>query len=153
ALQAKLEFVDFKSGESWDHGGGVKIKTMPLNHPNGATGYRIEYGGQSIAYVTDTQHVIGKPDQNVLKLVEGADLMIYDSTYTDAEFPAKIGWGHSTWEEGVRLAKVAKVKQLVIFHHDPDHNDDFMAQLERTARAAWPGALVAREQMIVTPKR
>ena len=153
ALQAKLRFVDFKAGERWDHGNGVNIVTMPLNHPNGATGYRIEYGGKSICYVTDTEHVIGKPDQNVLKLIDGADLVIYDSTYTDAEFPAKIGWGHSTWEEGVRLAKAANVGQLCIFHHDPDHNDDFMAQLERTSRKMWPGAIVAREQMIVTPCR
>ena len=153
ALQAKLRFVDFRAGEKLDQGGGVKILTMPLNHPNGATGYRIEHGGKSICYVTDTEHVIGKPDQNVLKLIDGADLVIYDSTYTDAEFPAKIGWGHSTWEEGVRLAKMANVGQLVIFHHDPDHNDDFMANLERTARKVWDGAIVAREQMIVTPAR
>ena len=153
ALQAKLRFVDFKAGETWEQGSGVKILTMPLNHPNGATGYRIEHGGRSICYVTDTEHVIGKPDQNVLKLIDGADLVIYDSTYTDSEFPAKVGWGHSTWEEGVRLAKMAKVKQLAIFHHDPDHNDDFMAALERTARKAWDGAIVAREQMIVTPGR
>ncbi len=153
ALQAKLRFVDFKAGESWDQGGGVMVRTSPLNHPNGATGYRIEHGGQSICYVTDTEHVIGKPDQRVLKFIEGADIVIYDCTYTDAEFPAKIGWGHSTWEEGVRLAKLANVGQLVIFHHDPDHNDDFMAQLERTARTTWAGTVVAREQMILTPGR
>jgi phosphoribosyl 1,2-cyclic phosphodiesterase len=52
ALQAKLRFVDFKAGEDWDHGNGVKIVTMPLNHPNGATGYRIEFEGRSICYVT-----------------------------------------------------------------------------------------------------
>ena len=54
---------------------------------------------------------------------------------------------------GVRLCKAANVGQLAIFHHDPDHNDDFMAQLEKTARKAWSGALVAREQMIITPCR
>ncbi len=153
ALQAKLRFVDFEAGDRWDHGGGVTISTKPLNHPNGATGYRIEFGGQSICYVTDTEHVAGKPDQNVLNLIDGADLVIYDSTYTDAEFPAKIGWGHSTWEEGVRLCKAAGVGQLAIFHHDPDHDDDFMAQLEKTAQTAWQGALIAREQMIITPCR
>ena len=152
ALQAKLRFVDFKAGESWDAGGGVKIVTMPLNHPNGATGYRIEHGGKSICYVTDTEHVVGRPDQNVLKLIEGSDLVIYDSTYTDAEFPTKIGWGHSTWEEGVRLCKMANVGQLAFFHHDPDHDDDFMAKLERTSQEMWSGAIVAREQMIVAPR-
>jgi phosphoribosyl 1,2-cyclic phosphodiesterase len=150
ALQANLRFVDFKAGESWKQG-DVQIITGPLNHPNGATGYRIEYGGKSLVYVTDTEHVVGKPDERVLKLIEGADLVIYDSTYTDAEFPAKIGWGHSTWQEGVRLCKMARVRQLAIFHHDPDHDDDFMNKLEAEARQQWRGALVAREQMILTP--
>lgn len=149
ALQAALTFEDFKAGESWALDGGVKIGTAPLNHPNGATGYRVEYGGKSICYVTDTEHVIGKPDQNVLKLIEGADIVIYDSTYTDQEFKAKIGWGHSTWQEGVRLCKTAGVRQLAIFHHDPDHNDDFMRQVEADARREWSGCIVAREQMIL----
>ena len=150
ALQAALRFVDFSAGETWNQG-DVKIITAPLNHPNGSTGYRIEYGGKSLVYVTDTEHVIGKPDQTVLKLIEGADLVIYDCNYTDAEFPPKIGWGHSTWQEGIRLCKMAKARQLAIFHHDPDHDDDFMSRLEAEAREEWRGALVAREQMILTP--
>lgn len=149
ALQATLTFEDFKAGESWALDGGVKIITAPLNHPNGATGYRVEYGGKSICYVTDTEHVIGKPDQTVLKLIEGADIVVYDCTYTDQEFKAKIGWGHSTWQEGVRLCKMAGVRQLAIFHHDPDHNDDFMRQVEIEARKEWLGTVVAREQMIL----
>jgi phosphoribosyl 1,2-cyclic phosphodiesterase len=149
ALQAALTFEDFKAGESWALEGGVKIVTAPLNHPNGATGYRIEHGGRSICYITDTEHVIGKPDQTILKLIEGADIVIYDCTYTDAEFKAKIGWGHSTWQEGVRLCKMAGARQLAIFHHDPDHNDDFMRQVEMDARKEWVGTVVAREQMIL----
>ncbi len=149
ALQAALTFEDFKAGETWALDGGVKIITAPLNHPNGATGYRVEYGGKAICYVTDTEHVIGKPDQTILKLIEGADIVIYDCTYTDAEFKAKIGWGHSTWQEGVRLCKMAGVRQLAIFHHDPDHNDDFMRVLETDARKEWAGTVVAREQMIL----
>ncbi len=149
ALQAALTFEDFKAGESWGLDGGVKIVTAPLNHPNGATGYRVEYQGKAICYVTDTEHVIGKPDPTVLKLIEGADIVVYDCTYTDAEFKAKIGWGHSTWQEGMRLCKMAGARQLAIFHHDPDHNDDFMRQLELEARKDWAGSVVAREQMIL----
>ncbi len=151
ALQVDLDFVDFEAGDTWNIYEDVKLITQGLNHPNGATGYRIEYGGKSICYVTDTEHVVGKPDEHVLALIEGADLVVYDSTYTDEEFPAKIGWGHSTWEEGVRLCKQANVKQLAIFHHDPDHNDDFMRDIELKARDVWEGSLVAREQMILTP--
>src|SRR6188768_3534618 len=122
-MQASLTFEDFKAGESFKIGPDVTIVTAPLNHPNGATGYRVEFGGKSLCYVTDTEHVPGRPDQNVLGLIEGADLVIYDSTYTEDEFPAKVGWGHSTWQEAVALCTAAKVKQLSIFHHDPEHDD------------------------------
>ncbi len=149
AMRASLSYEDFRAGDSFDLPGNrrVKIRTTPLTHPNGATAYRIEYAGKSLCYVTDTEHVIGKPDQNVLGLIEGADLVIYDSTYTDKEFAGKIGWGHSTWEEGVRLCRAAEVKSLAIFHHDPDHEDLFMEDIESTARATWIGALVSREHM------
>ena len=149
AMSGNLEFEDFRAGEEFELIPGVKVVTAPLNHPSGATGYRIEYQGKSLCYVTDTEHVIGKPDETVLKLIEGADLVIYDSTYTDDEFPAKIGWGHSTWQEGVRLCQAANVKRLAIFHHDPDHEDPFMEQLEKDAQAVWPNAFVARESMTV----
>jgi phosphoribosyl 1,2-cyclic phosphodiesterase len=147
AMRASLDFQDFKAGDAFDLGPGLKVRTAGLNHPNGATGYRIEHGGKSICYVTDTEHVIGRPDQSVLALIDGADLVVYDSTYTDAEFPAKVGWGHSTWQEAVRLCKASDVKQLAIFHHDPDHEDDFMDALAAEARETWSGAVVAKEGM------
>jgi phosphoribosyl 1,2-cyclic phosphodiesterase len=147
AMSAKLGFRDFSAGETFMIDDAVTVHTTPLNHPNNATGYRIEYGGKSVCYVTDTEHVPGRPDQKVLDLIRDADLVIYDCTYTDAEFPAKVGWGHSTWQEGVRLCRRAGAKRLAIFHHDPDHDDDFMAQLEKDARHLWTGALVARENM------
>jgi phosphoribosyl 1,2-cyclic phosphodiesterase len=144
-MGAKLEFEDFHTGDTFKIGPHVTVKTAPLNHPDGAVGYRLEHQGRSLCYVTDTEHVPGKPDQNILGLIEGADLVIYDSTYTDKEFPSKVGWGHSTWEEGVRLCKAANVKALMIFHHDPDHEDIIMERIESEARFVWPNAMVARE--------
>lgn len=147
AMQAKLTFEDFEAGENFDLFGDVAIKTAPLNHPNGATAYRIEHAGKSVVYVTDTEHIPGKPDQNILALIEGADMVIYDSTYTEEEFPEKIGWGHSTWNEGMRLCQAANVKKLAIFHHDPEHTDDFMDKLAEEARDEWSGNFVCRENM------
>jgi len=149
AMRSTIEFHDFRAGEEVNLSKKTKIKTVLLNHPNGATAYRLEFGGKSICYVTDTEHVIGKPDQTVLKLIEGADLVIYDCTYTDDEFEEKIGWGHSTWQEGVRLCQTANVKSLAIFHHDPEHEDIFMEKLEKEARSTWDGAFVARENMMI----
>jgi phosphoribosyl 1,2-cyclic phosphodiesterase len=128
----------------------VVVRTAPLNHPNGATAYRIEHGGRAFVFVTDTEHVPDKPDENVLGIIEGADLVVYDSTYTDAEFPAKVGWGHSTWQEGVRLCRSANVKKMAIFHHDPEHDDQFMEELEDEARRTWDGIIVARDNMELT---
>jgi phosphoribosyl 1,2-cyclic phosphodiesterase len=146
-MAAKLNFSDFKAGDSFTLGRNINIKTTPLNHPDNATGYRVEYNGKAMCYITDTEHVVGKPDEKILALIEGADLVIYDSTYTDKEFPGKIGWGHSTWQEGIRLCQQANVKRLAIFHHDPDHEDLFMEHLESEARFLWEGATVARENM------
>lgn len=150
AMRGALSFEDFAAGETLQPFDRVTVRTAPLNHPNGATAYRIEYKGVAVCYVTDTEHVPGRPDQNVLGLIAGADLVIYDSTYTDDEFPAKVSWGHSTWQEGVRLCRSAGVKRLAIFHHDPDHDDSFMERLEDEARQAWEGTLVARDGMELT---
>ena len=116
---ATIDFIDFTAGQVLKPQPGIRLTTGPLNHPNDATGYRIEYGGKIVAYITDTEHRPDALDPNVLKLIDGADVMIYDASYTDAEYLDHRDWGHSTWEEGVRLANAAGVKTLVIFHHDP----------------------------------
>jgi phosphoribosyl 1,2-cyclic phosphodiesterase len=144
-MKARLTFTDFRAGETLELGPEVRARTAPLNHPNGATAYRIEHGGRSVCYVTDTEHVPGRPDENVLGLIGGADLVIYDSTYTDAELPAKVGWGHSTWQEGVRLVRRAGAKRLVVFHHDPDHDDDDMTAIEHELAGESGDGVVARE--------
>jgi phosphoribosyl 1,2-cyclic phosphodiesterase len=148
---AKMEFIDFTAGDVLTPHPGILLRTGRLNHPNGATGYRIEYAGKVVAYITDTEHRPGGRDPNVLALIEGAEVMIYDASYTDAEFPTHKDWGHSTWEEGVRLADAADVKTLVIFHHDPGHDDDFMDQVAAEAAAARPGTIVAQEGLVLRP--
>lgn len=146
-MQADMHFIDVEAGDRFNLFPDIAVRTAPLNHPNGATAYRIDHGGKALAYVTDTEHVPGRPDQNVLGLIEGADLVIYDCTYTEEEFPKKLGWGHSTWNEAVRLCRAADVRRLVIFHHDPDHDDEFMEKLEAEAKRAWSETVVAREAM------
>ena len=150
AMQAKVTYEDFRVGETLDLYPDVAVRTALLNHPNDATGYRVEYNGHSAVYITDTEHIPGKPDQNILGLIEGADLVIYDSTYTEEEWPAKVGWGHSTWNEGMRLCQAANVKRLAIFHHDPDHDDAFMDGLAEEAEKAWDANFVVREGRTVS---
>jgi phosphoribosyl 1,2-cyclic phosphodiesterase len=149
AFKAEVQFRDFHAGEMLDLGGGIKARTGMLNHPGGAVGYRLDCAGKSIAYITDTEHRPNELDDTVLSLVQNADLMIYDCTYTDEEFPDHVGWGHSTWQQAARLANAAGVKKLAVFHHDPDHDDAFMRKVETEAAKAHPGAFVAREGVVL----
>jgi phosphoribosyl 1,2-cyclic phosphodiesterase len=150
-MAANKTFNDFPCGETLTLKCGAVVKTGALNHPNGATGYRIEFGGRSICYVTDTEHVEGQLDQNIVDLVAGADIFIYDCTYTEEEYPNHKGWGHSTWQAGVALADAANVGTFVVFHHDPSHDDAFMDAVAKQASAKRPGTVVAREGMVLTP--
>ena len=151
-FKARMEYRDFRAGETLAPGPGIALRTAPLNHPDGATGYRVEYGGRSLCYVTDTEHVPGSPDRNVLGLIDRADLVILDCMYTDEEYAKSyVGWGHSTWQEAVRLCKTAGVRKLVVFHHDPDHDDARLDAIAREVAAALPGAVLAREGMALHP--
>ena len=149
-FKAGLEYRDFSAGETL-RSGDATIRTVALNHPDGATGYRVDYAGKSICYLTDTEHVPGAPDRNLLALVKGADLVVYDSMYTDEEYPSYAGWGHSTWQEGVRLCKEAGAKRLVVFHHDPEHDDDMLDGIAAEVAKALPGSVVAREGLVLEP--
>jgi phosphoribosyl 1,2-cyclic phosphodiesterase len=157
-FQASVSFIEFAAGDTLSCG-PVVMRTAPLNHPNGATGYRIEHGGKSICYITDTEHREGGLDKTIVELCRGADLMIYDSSYTDEEYPRYKGWGHSTWQEGMRVADAAGVGTLAIFHHDPSHDDAFMDDVAKKAAALRPGSapgglprvVVAHEGLTLAP--
>jgi ribonuclease BN (tRNA processing enzyme) len=129
------------------------VKTLKLNHPNGCYGYRVAYADKSIAYCTDTEHR-DTPDENVIALAEGSDLFIYDSQYTPEEYagenggPTREGWGHSTFEEGAKLAKLAGAKRLVLFHHDPGHDDEQVKEIEHRCRDLFPKTEAAREGLV-----
>jgi phosphoribosyl 1,2-cyclic phosphodiesterase len=131
--------------------GGITVTCARLNHPDPVYGYRLEHGGQSIVYATDTEH-FACVDPTLKKLAAGADILIYDAQYTPDEYPAKVGWGHSTWAAGAELARAAGVPQLVLFHHDPARTDDALAALEAEAARALPGTIAAREGLVLNAR-
>lgn len=148
AMLARREFVVI--GEGIQRYDGLQISTLRLNHPQGCLGYRIEHRGKVVAYATDNEPGDRLGDQNVRTLADGADVLIYDSQYTPREYKtAKKSWGHSTWEEGVAIAREARVKQLVLFHHDPDHDDPQVAAIERAAQRRFRNSVAAREGMAI----
>jgi phosphoribosyl 1,2-cyclic phosphodiesterase len=147
-MGADLKFYDLEVGESVQVG-EVLVENALLNHPGESVGYRISWQTHAVAYITDTEHFPGRLDENVLQLADQADVLIYDATYTDEEYycekSSKIGWGHSTWQEAVKVAKAADVKKLVIFHHDPLHDDGFMDQVKEDTARQFPNSVVAWE--------
>ncbi len=151
-MQANLNFHDVKPGEAI-YVNDITIETASLNHPGEAVGYRVNWRGGAAAYITDTEHFPDRLDEHVLWLSRNADILIYDSTYTDEEYHSpkspKIGWGHSTWQEAVKVAKAANVKTLVIFHHDPAHNDEFLDRVGEQASVEFPGAIMAQEGTVL----
>ena len=151
-MGADLQFYDIELRGNVQIG-DVTIENAPLNHPGDATGYRISWNGYAAAYITDTEHFPDRLDENVLTLARNADVLIYDATYTEEEYssPAssQVGWGHSTWQEAVKVARAANVKKLVIFHHDPLHNDDFLDRLGEQAAQEFPDTLMAREGLSI----
>ena len=150
-FRSNLEYRDFTAGETLATPKGVPVRTSVLNHPDGATGYRVDYDGRSLCLVYDTEHVPGSLDRSVLALIEGADLVIYDAMYTDDEYRRYVGWGHSTWQEGIRLCREAGAKRMVVFHHDPDHDDEMLDGVAREVERALPGSVVAREGLVLEP--
>ena len=150
-FRADISYHDFDAGETLSPAPGIELRTTALNHPDGATGYRVDYAGRSLCYLTDTEHVPGAPDRNILGLIEGADLVIYDCMYTDAEYAqGHAGWGHSTWQEAVRLCRAAGARRLAVFHHDPDHDDDMLDAIAGEVEAAMPGSVLARDGLTLT---
>jgi ribonuclease BN (tRNA processing enzyme) len=83
-------------------------------------------------------------------LAENADIAIYDANYTDADYAPHAGWGHSTWQDAVKIARQAKVKTLVLFHHDPSRSDAMLDAIGAEAAKAHPGTIVAREGLVLT---
>lgn len=149
-MQADLRFNSLEIGQTVEIG-DIRVENALLNHPGEAIGYRINWQGYSAAYITDTEHRPERLDTNVLRLASEADVMIYDATYTDEEYHStKKGWGHSTWQEAIKLAKAAHVKKLVIFHHDPLHNDDFLDRLGELAVQQFRNTIMAREGLVIS---
>lgn len=149
-FKADVSYNQFNCGDVLNPHEEIRVSTFAMDHPGGSCGYRLEAFGKVFAYATDTQHVVGKTNENVLALIDRADVAIYDAAYTEEEFDRYVGFGHSTWKEACRLADIAKVDRLLLFHHDPSHNDVFMDKIGLAAKELRSGTIVAREGMVLT---
>ncbi len=125
----------------------VHIEALPLNHPQGCLGFRFQEEGQTLVFITDNELGLdgGYRFPDFVKFAKDADLLIHDAQYLPEEMPAHRGWGHSTYEEAVRLALEAGVKTLLLTHHDPSRSDEQVRDILRRARkmAAAAGGKLA----------
>ncbi len=147
AISSNKKFVNL--GPSAITLGDLTVRPFALNHPQGAGGYRIESGGASIVYATDREHGNERLDSVLLDYAKDADILIHDAQYTPEEYPRFKGYGHSTWEVAVQVALECNVKQLVLFHHDPNHDDDTVSAIVENARAKFANTVAAREGLVI----
>jgi phosphoribosyl 1,2-cyclic phosphodiesterase len=159
-MGAKMSFHDVPEGDPVDiddgSGGKARVTNASGNHPQGVFAFRVEHGGKVIVYATDTEHYEGRIDDKLVKLAHKADVLIYDSQYTPEEYAgtagtggSKKGWGHSTYEEGTKIARAAGAKKLVLYHHDPTQNDAAVREKEKRARAGFPDSIAAHEGLVL----
>jgi len=152
-VAAHIEFTHLKEYTAVQINDTV-VSCIKGNHPNGVFVYKVEEGDKTIVYATDNEHS-SCINPRLKEFIHGADLLIYDTQYTDEEYSGKrgacrISWGHSTIEEGVKLAQAAEVKALLMWHHDPSHTDSTIAAMETWAQGHFPQTTAAREGMILT---
>ena len=148
-MAARRQFSNIDEGRiEFDH---VTVETKWLNHPQGCLGYRMEAGGKVLVYATDNEPGDALFDKNVRKLAEGADVLIYDAQYLPEEYAArKQGWGHSHWREAVNIVMESGAKELILFHHDPDHSDACIDSVVTQAREYYPKVRAASEGMEIS---
>jgi phosphoribosyl 1,2-cyclic phosphodiesterase len=144
-LPGTFEHHGFRAGETLRLPDGLTVKTHLLQHPGGSTGYRFDHGGRAICYISDIEHSHPWPSPDLIAFVEGADLVVYDGMFSEEEYCSCVGWGHSTWQKGVALAKAADVKSLAVFHLHPAHDDEHLRHVEAALKAEMPTAFIARQ--------
>jgi phosphoribosyl 1,2-cyclic phosphodiesterase len=147
AMGGKIEFL--QTPENHLSMEKAFVRVIKHNHPGGAYSYRIQdTEGKVIVYCTDIEHG-ERCDPQIVALARDADVLIHEGQYTPEELPRYRGWGHSSWAQAVEVAEKAKAKRLIITHHDPDHNDAFLRDVEKECQARFPSAVLAREKMEV----
>ena len=152
-VPASLSYLEVRDRQRFV-AGEAEVTAMRANHPDQVYAYRIEHRGSSVVYATDTEHY-RCVDPRLASLARGADVLIYDAQYLPSEYAGeggmpRVGWGHSTWEAAVELARAAGVGQLVLFHHDPSRSDEAVMAIEAAAQSQFSDVVAACEGMALT---
>ncbi|MCM2475459.1 MBL fold metallo-hydrolase [Rhizobium sp. CG5] len=147
-FKAAVTYQNFMPEDQLEPVPGVVLRTGRLRHPGGAVGYRIEFAGKVVAIITDTEHVPGELDEHVMKLAEGADLFLYDSAYCDEEMNKYNGFGHSSWQQAIRVGEAANVQTIAMIHHSFFHEDKDLDRVAAQAKALFDRSHVVRDGQV-----
>lgn len=144
AIPSRTEFHQLACHQPFA-AGGLAVEAFSLHHPQGALGFRLEAGGRVLVHASD--HEYGQPphDSGLLRAARGADLLVMDGQYTPEEYAAKVGWGHSSYVHAAEAAAHAAVRRLVLFHHHPAHNDNFLDEMLLETRKLFHDSVLACE--------
>jgi len=146
-MGAKIEFLIIPESHMKVENAFVVAKKH--NHPGGAQSFRFQgVDSKIVVYCTDIEHG-EQVDGDIVELAKNADVLIHEAQYTPEELPRFKGWGHSSWEQAVEVAKKAEVQKLILTHHDPNHNDAFLKDMEKQCQKRFPACVLAREGMKV----
>jgi phosphoribosyl 1,2-cyclic phosphodiesterase len=158
-LPARIEriFQGQPSQEGTLEIGSARVSRIALNHPGGASGYRIDDAdGSSLCYLTDNELVppgaVTTPPAELARFARGAGLIIHDAQYLPEDMPHKHGWGHSLVDQVLELGRQAEARILALYHHDPDRDDDALDRIA-THAAAWTEAHAPAMQSLVAAER
>lgn len=146
AFQADIDFHEVETNQKLEIQENIHVTPFRLIHPNAAVGYLLQIENVRLAYITDHEHQVHKLTNTILERVQGIDVLIHDAQYSRKEIEnGKKGWGHSAWEDVVDLAITAKVKQLFLYHHDPEITDEQLNERQLLAQQRFPDTHIARE--------
>lgn len=150
SMSAKRKFRELEGGETFLVGEN-KVTARHINHPQGCLGFRIETPAGTIVYATDNEPGDPALEKSLRELAAGADIFVNDAQFTPSQLAtSKKGWGHSSWKEGVNIAREVGAKTLVLFHHDPDSTDRAVDGILRDAREEFDSVFAASEGMVIT---
>ena len=148
-FKAKLYFHDLEDGLELNIENEIKINTQIHGHPNGALSFRVTIDEKNFTYITDCEHPDAHLNKNLINLAKNTDVLIHDAHFTPEDLINHKGWGHSSWQQAVDIAIDSKSKKLILFHHNPIYDDDFLAEIEIKAQKKLNGTIAAKQGLVI----
>jgi len=151
-MSSTIEFHNIAAGNVIRLNDDVTVETISLNSATSALGFRVNYAGKSVVYATDSYSADYGPDPSLLYLAQGAELLVYGGTYSEPVY-ASVGNDPQaiTCDQSIEIAEKTQVKEMILFHHNPGHDDDYLDHLEMEIHNRCPQLRLAREGMTLQP--